>query len=99
MFPLIWNSDGLTNLYFLGTLTHGVPSVSKLILVAQAGKDLAHSISLTLALLATAESSSEHPLATAITKYAKVMIYNITVVLDYKWGFDVLSYTSGVIWF
>jgi len=54
-----------------GTLTHGVPSVSKLILVAQAGKDLAHSISLTLALLATAESSSEHPLATAITKYAK----------------------------
>ena len=74
MFPLIWNSDGLTNLYFLGTLTHGVPSVSKLILVAQAGKDLAHSISLTLALLATAESSSEHPLATAITKYAKVDI-------------------------
>ncbi len=48
--------------------------MSKLILVAQAGKDLAHSISLTLALLATAESSSEHPLATAITKYAKVNI-------------------------
>ena len=58
--------------YYPGTLTHGVPSVSKLILLAGAGKDLAHSISMTVALIATAESSSEHPLATAITKYAKV---------------------------
>ena len=52
-----------------GTITHGFPTVARLVLVQEWSGATAHSLATTLALLATAESSSEHPLAGAITKF------------------------------
>ena len=53
-----------------GTITHGFPTVARLVLVQEwaAGSPL-DSLATLLSLLATAEASSEHPLAGAIVKF------------------------------
>lgn len=52
-----------------GTITHGKPSVAQLtLLVGHAGYHL--SLSALLAIFGAAEGGSEHPLATAIVKFA-----------------------------
>ena len=51
-----------------GTITHGVPKVAK---VAYFVDEKVISMRKFLAVVGTAEASSEHPLATAIVKYAK----------------------------
>ena len=48
-----------------GTVTHGVPAVSKIKLFAS------WTLGKFLAVVGTAEASSEHPIASAIVKYAK----------------------------
>jgi len=53
-----------------GTITHGVPMVASVTIVKEVCLDLALSFSTILSAIGTAESSSEHPLGTAIVKYA-----------------------------
>lgn len=55
-----------------GTLTHGVPRVAR---VATFVKESVYPLHVLLAIAGTAESSSEHPIATAIVKYAKKVQY------------------------
>lgn len=56
-----------------GTLTHGRPSVMKTALFVAPETC---SLRLLLAVAGTAEANSEHPIASAITSYAKeVMVY------------------------
>ena len=52
-----------------GTITHGFPTVARLVLVQEWAGSAAHSLATLLSLLATAEASSEHPLAGAIVKF------------------------------
>lgn len=51
-----------------GTITHGAPRVTSIALFA---REEVCSISRLLAVLGTAQSSSEHPIGVAITKYVK----------------------------
>lgn len=51
-----------------GTVTHGVPRVAR---VAMFVEDTMFSFVEILAIAGTAEASSEHPIASAIVKYAK----------------------------
>lgn len=51
-----------------GTITHGVPRVMRFLLLV----DMATlSLRKVLAVVGTAEASSEHPLGVAVTKYCK----------------------------
>ena len=52
-----------------GTITHGFPTVARLVLVQEWAGSPLDSLATLLSLLATAESSSEHPLAGAIVKF------------------------------
>merc|ERR1719206_1463466 len=52
-----------------GTITHGYPTVARLVLVQEWAGSHVDSLATLLALLATAEASSEHPLAGAIVKF------------------------------
>merc|ERR1719204_972657 len=55
-----------------GTITHGVPMVARLVLVEEEeGEGAARNLSLLLALLAGAESGSEHPLAAAMIRFVR----------------------------
>lgn len=51
-----------------GTITHGVPIVARVVMFVE---DSVFSFAKLIAIAGAAESSSEHPLASAITKYAK----------------------------
>lgn len=51
-----------------GTVTHGVPTVIKVLVLEDKTKLPLKTL---LAIVGTAESSSEHPLASAIVKYCK----------------------------
>lgn len=51
-----------------GTITHGVPKVARVSLFVKSG---ACSFIKFLAIAGTAETSSEHPIASAILKYVK----------------------------
>ena len=62
-----------------GTITHGVPMVARICIVKELCTDLSKSFSTLLTLIGTAESSSEHPLGTAVVKYVhKVLGPDIT---------------------
>nr|XP_008113910.1 PREDICTED: copper-transporting ATPase 2 isoform X2 [Anolis carolinensis] len=52
-----------------GTITYGVPKVMRVLLLGNAGTSL--SLKKVLAVIGTAEASSEHPLGMAVTKYCK----------------------------
>jgi len=52
-----------------GTITHGFPTVARLVLVQEWAGSPLDSLATLLSLLATAEASSEHPLAGAIVKF------------------------------
>ena len=52
-----------------GTLTEGKPSVTRLVIFASGDEQTA--ITETLCLIGGAEASSEHPIANAITEFAK----------------------------
>lgn len=54
-----------------GTITHGKPSVAKLCLFVE---EKYLSLARILAIVGAAESGSEHPLASAIVKYAKIVL-------------------------
>ena len=51
-----------------GTVTHGVPRVARVKMFVDNSVCSIHKL---LAIAGTAESSSEHPLATAVVKYVK----------------------------
>jgi hypothetical protein len=51
-----------------GTITHGVPRVMRVLLLSDV---TALSLRKVLAVVGTAEASSEHPLGVAVTKYCK----------------------------
>jgi P-type Cu+ transporter len=56
-----------------GTVTYGVPHVAKVVLL---GKDQSRfSLHKLLAIIGTAESYSEHPIAGAIVSHAKMVFY------------------------
>lgn len=64
-----------------GTITHGAPVVMQVKMLVEGNRMPRNKI---LALLGTAESSSEHPLGAAITKYCKQV----------EWGLS-SNYASG----
>lgn len=64
-----------------GTVTHGVPKVSR---VAKFVDDKVCSLMKLLAIAGTAEASSEHPIASAIVKYTKQVFiqYSLSIHLS-----------------
>ena len=66
-----------------GTLTHGVPQVSR---VAMFVDYRVCSLQKLLAVVGTAEANSEHPIASAIVKYAK-KVCNCSKFLEYAYFF------------
>ena len=57
-----------------GTITHGEPSVARICIMEEGFNSVTRSLSTLLSIAATAESSSEHPLATAIVKFSRTML-------------------------
>ena len=57
-----------------GTITHGEPSVARLCVLEESFTSAARSLATLLGVAATAESSSEHPLATAIVRFGKAVL-------------------------
>jgi len=57
-----------------GTITHGVPSVASVCLLEEGFTGAARSLATLLAITAQAESSSEHPLATALVKFGRAAL-------------------------
>ena len=57
-----------------GTITHGVPSVARVCIMEEGYDSVGRSLATLLAIAASAESSSEHPLATAIVKFSKEVL-------------------------
>ena len=61
-----------------GTVTYGVPHIAQVLL--QTADKSTHALRRLLAIVGTAESCSEHPMAGAIVKYAKSVSF-ITQIL------------------
>lgn len=61
-----------------GTITCGVPKVMRVLLL---GDTAVLSLKKVLAVVGTAEASSEHPLGVAVTKYCKE-VFRLTVSLQ-----------------
>ena len=57
-----------------GTITHGETSVARLTVLEETDTSRSRSIATLLAIAATAENSSEHPLGRAIVKYSKEVL-------------------------
>jgi len=57
-----------------GTITHGVPSVARVCMLEEGYNSVAQSFATLLAIASTSESSSEHPLATAIVKFSQEVL-------------------------
>ena len=57
-----------------GTITHGEPSVARVCVIEEGFNSVTRSLATLLAIAGTAESASEHPLATAIVKFSKSML-------------------------
>ena len=57
-----------------GTITRGEPSVARVCVLEEGFTDVTRSLATLLAIAATAESSSEHPLAAAIIKWSREML-------------------------
>ena len=57
-----------------GTITHGETSVARLTVLEETNTSKARSLATLLAIAASAESSSEHPLGRAIVKYSKEVL-------------------------
>jgi len=57
-----------------GTITHGEPSVARVCVLEESYTSTNRSLATLLAIAGTAESSSEHPLATAIVKYCRAIL-------------------------
>jgi len=57
-----------------GTITYGVPMVARICIAKELCTDVSRSLSTLLTLIGTAEASSEHPLGTAIVKYAQKLL-------------------------
>jgi len=76
--PCACRAEAVTLVYFLqiktvmfdktGTITCGVPKVMRVLLL---GDTAVFSLKEVLAVVGTAEASSEHPLGVAVTKYCK----------------------------
>ena len=64
-----------------GTLTHGRPSVMKTALFVEPS---VCTLRMLVAVSGTAEANSEHPIASAITSYAKEVKYAMLYILCYK---------------
>ena len=57
-----------------GTITHGEPSVARVCVLEESFTSLTRSLATLLAVVSTAENSSEHPLATAVVRFSKRML-------------------------
>ena len=70
------NAHKVTTVVFdkTGTITAGVPSVARLVVVEEGEEGAVSSLALALAVLGDAESSSEHPLAAAILRFTRAAL-------------------------
>ena len=57
-----------------GTITHGTPSVARVCVLEESFNSVTRSLATLLAVVSTAENSSEHPLATAVVRFSKMML-------------------------
>lgn len=62
-----------------GTITHGTPVVNQVKVLVESNKISRSKI---LAIVGTAESNSEHPLGTAITKYCKQVLLFLCLLME-----------------
>lgn len=62
-----------------GTITHGTPVVNQVKVLVESNKISRSKI---LAIVGTAESNSEHPLGTAITKYCKQVLFFLCLLME-----------------
>lgn len=80
-----------------GTMTYGAPSVTRISLFAD---EADWTLERFLAVIGTAESGSQHPISTAIVKFAKTVLKSSTVgvVDDFEAvpGYGLLSTVSGI---